>query len=1116
MIRRIMLVVFVVACVPFACSDGFNYGHLGQLDSKIINGIPDTTHDAVVFVYPVGCSGTIIHQDSIYIWVLTAAHCVPPNGAPEPEYIIQADDWTDQDAILYPADDYIDHPSYSGNDWDFALIRALGGGPASPIIPARQSPDGISSGTPIKHVGYGLLTYPSGDTTLRHYGNGTVSDTYSNEFEYNQVSQGPCHGDSGGPQLSTGTEYVLGVTSRGVFGCIGLGISGRVAYVYNSFISPYINNVPAYDCDTCTDGVIYGVGVCTSYVDACYDHTDCSSLLQCLSGCSTSQCQQDCINQHPSGYAVYQQIWDCVCETGCNDVCSGESWCNPLGDLGDPCTDGDECQSTICVDGRCCNDDCTGQCEACDVAGDLGYCSAVTGDPHDTRPACAGDGTVCDGSCNGVNRNACFFPGSSTQCRAPSCDAGQAILEADCDGAGSCPSEQTQDCGTFGCDGDHCGGTCQIDGDCPGGYYCDPMGQCLPKKDLGQACSLANECLSLNCVDGVCCNTNCPMLCQACDVAGLLGTCSPVTGAPHGTRPDCASDGTACGGFCNGVHFSGCTYPGAETQCRAPSCTGGLAVLEGFCEGSGACPSEQTQACAPYDCVGDHCGGCLTDGDCPDGNFCNGGVCLPKYDLGQDCSAANQCIGNVCVDNVCCNGPCSGQCEACDVAGHLGACWPVSGDPHGSRPACASDGSICGGSCNGLSRTTCTFPGAGSQCRAPSCTAGLASLAADCDGAGACPPLMTQDCDPYDCNGDFCDGPCTTDAQCGAGYFCSAGVCVETYADGEICAGDNQCQSDSCTDGVCCASDCAGQCEACDVTGSLGVCTAVSGAPHGARQACTSDGSACGGDCDGSNRTACAYPGAETVCRTGSCSAQVAVLAANCAGAGACPSEQTINCTPYDCDGDICGGGCVDNDDCGQGYFCAAGMCLTQFEAGHSCATDGQCLSGFCVDGVCCDAVCDGQCEACNASGSEGTCAAVSGAPRGGRAACLGTGVCQGQCDGSDRDVCTFPGIQTICVQAACSNGLQTNAAVCDAAGNCGQADTVSCGDYVCGAEECLSSCSFDADCIAGKVCNDNACVEDGTSDSSGCGCGAPAGQTPILPALGLFVLLGMAVRRRW
>ena len=54
------------------------------------------------------------------------------------------------------------------------------------------------------------------------------------------------------------------------------------------------------------------------------------------------------------------------------------------------------------------------------------------------------------------------------------------------------------------------------------------------KKALANACGGNGECHSGNCVDGVCCNSACTGQCQACDVAGSVGTCTTVSGAPHG------------------------------------------------------------------------------------------------------------------------------------------------------------------------------------------------------------------------------------------------------------------------------------------------------------------------------------------------------------------------------------------------------------------------------------------------------------------------------------------------------------------------------------------------------------------------------------------------------
>lgn len=94
------------------------------------------------------------------------------------------------------------------------------------------------------------------------------------------------------------------------------------------------------------------------------------------------------------------------------------------------------------------------------------------------------------------------------------------------------------------------------------------------KKSLGTACGDQGECKSGFCVDGVCCNSTCDGQCNACDVAGSAGTCSPVIGAaPHGSRPQCAGN-LACGE--SGACYDTCV---SSAQCAAGSlCAAGSCV----------------------------------------------------------------------------------------------------------------------------------------------------------------------------------------------------------------------------------------------------------------------------------------------------------------------------------------------------------------------------------------------------------------------------------------------------------------------------------------------------------------------------------------------------------
>ncbi len=223
--------------------------------------------------------------------------------------------------------------------------------------------------------------------------------------------------------------------------------------------------------------------------------------------------------------------------------------------------------------------------------------------------------------------------------------------------------------------------------------------------------------------------------------------------------------------------------------------------------------------------------------------------------------------------------------------------------------------------------------------------------------------------------GEECDDTNTT-----AGDGCSAS-CRTELAPGATCSASDQCRSGFCTDGVCCGSRCDGQCEVCNAT--PGTCTAVTGAPLGGRGACMGTGT-CGGACNGTLRTACTYPTATTTCAAGTCTAGSATSAGTCNGSGACSAGTVSACAPYVCGATACRTDCATDADCTTGNYCNGSMrCVPLQAPGATCDRVGACASGNCVDGVCCTTACDGQCEACNVTGSVGTCAASTGAPVG-------------------------------------------------------------------------------------------------------------------------------------
>ncbi|MEZ4441877.1 MAG: MYXO-CTERM sorting domain-containing protein [Polyangiaceae bacterium] len=337
----------------------------------------------------------------------------------------------------------------------------------------------------------------------------------------------------------------------------------------------------------------------------------------------------------------------------------------------------------------------------------------------------------------------------------------------------------------------------------------------------GEACGLDPDCLSGHCVDGYCCDVACTGACERCDAMGSLGVCAP----------------------------RGVGDPGS------PSCAPYL------CGATGECPGQ-----------------CANDGGCAPGSFCSGGQCVPQAQPGEPCSGDNGCGSGHCVDGLCCASACGGTCEACDVAGHAGTCWPV---PAGTDPAaeCVGD-DVCNGNgvCVSADGQICAGPG---DCLSGHCVDGFCcdeSCAGLCEACniggieGICAPLHTGD-DPAE---ECADGACNGAGQCELGL-------------GEPCTSDPPCLSDHCVDGVCCDAVCgdgdASDCQACSV--AMGA---------------TTDG-LCGPLASG------------TVCRE---AAGVCDASEVCDGAAASCSEDA----PAS-DGTLCD----DGDPCTDGDACFAGAC---------------------------------------------------------------------------------------------------------------------------------------------------------------------------------------------
>ncbi|MDI3285760.1 hypothetical protein [Polyangium sp. 15x6] len=469
----------------------------------------------------------------------------------------------------------------------------------------------------------------------------------------------------------------------------------------------YPNESLGFTCNVNGGDVCNGNGQCKkSNGKNCAANGDCAGNICADAICCNSSCTNTCQACNVAG-----NLGTCAnVPSGMDDspTCTGSNTCNGTGQCkkedGQSCNNNGECLSGSCVDGICCENSCTGTCKSCNVAGNLGKCvNTPSGQPDTVASTKCENGSVCDGAgtCKKATGQTC---GNGGECLTTFCNDGRC-----CDV--NCNASTCKACNLAGSEG-----TCtniplgqddnQANTTCTGTNSCDGMGAC--KKDNGQTCGNAGDCVSATCADGYCCNSTCTNTCQACNVSGKLGTCSNVEDGQDDTNGAmmCSGAAVSCDGNGNCKKELGQSC-GMASECRSGFCNDGVCCSEActdtckVCNNSGACvnvASGSDDNNATMTCSGAT-------------QSCDNGVC--KKSLGQACMMGSNCLSGNCVDGVCCDTACTGTCQACNLTagtcdtvpqnqtddtcmdtmacGMSGACKKAPGEDCNSNNECASN-----------------------------------------------------------------------------------------------------------------------------------------------------------------------------------------------------------------------------------------------------------------------------------------------------------------------------------------------------------------------------------------------------------------------------------------
>jgi hypothetical protein len=622
-------------------------------------------------------------------------------------------------------------------------------------------------------------------------------------------------------------------------------------------------------CQQGQDDVCSGNGTCV----ACTEDVHCVGIDEdeCTKrNCVNNVCEPLYMGTDTLASPALQMAGDCQ-----KVVCNGSGGTTKVADDADKPNDNNACTTDTCMGGSPKYTNVTagttcGAMGVCNAAGGCVGCNAPT-DCQGTDDFCKK--RTCINNVCGVQYTTDNTPlptgQTSMDCKIVVCDnMGNTVTRADSND----PVVDNNQCTDDTCNGTTpsnpnkaSGATCTQNG----GDVCNGTGAC--KKSNGRNCAGGMECLSSACVDSVCCNSLCSGSCQACNLTGTVGMCTNI---PKGT------DDSACSGTntCNGM--------GACKREDGQTCSVGFDCLNNVCSDGRCCATTCTGTCKSCNISGSE-GQCVNipagqqdpnaSTTCSGSNQCDGnGTC--KKILGQTCGGPTECLSTFCVDGRCCENTCSMTCMACNIGGSEGQCTEIAKGTDDNNPS-----NICTGntqSCDGM--------GGCKKENGQGCTNGTADcLSGFCADGLCCDTACTTTC--MACNlGGANNGKCTNiapgqddnnpaNACTGAAQSCNGmGACKKD--DGQTCAGNTECNSTFCVDGVCCENACNTTCFSCNQATALGTCLAISSGAEDTEATTTCMGTkACDGSTDGAN--ACKLKNGQGPCTTGD-----ECLSGNCNG----------------------------------------------------------------------------------------------------------------------------------------------------------------------------------------------------------------------------------------